>query len=248
MIKKFIPSYIFKKTEHIFFAFHAFKLLASKSTLSSNIRFAIAPMLEFAKISYKKGSDFGFLKVDNSSGGISNVIIELAVKYKYKNSENWLLISEPKGTGKTLSDHLKVKFNIEQHCLEIDSILGTAWDSGDFSFDLCRNNATVGITKRFDVVISQALIEHVFDPVEVIRNLILLLKQNTEQSECGILLIHTHNPLMPLHRWPIDTLRYHDDWFISLENYLPLTLLEINTQGHSVFAVFRIKPSRTNRT
>jgi SAM-dependent methyltransferase len=240
LLKSFIPNRFYNRYEYIFFAIHAFKILAGKKSFSANMRFAIAPMMEFAKICYNKGSDFSFLKLDNVSGGISNVLISMAIKHEPKASKNWLLVSEPYGTGAILKNHLSSKYMVERDCDEIDSVLGRDWNSGEFDFDLCRPNATLEISRKFDLIIAQALLEHVFDPVELLRNLIPLLNPNVTPNEAGILVIHTNNPLMPLHRWPVDTLRYHDDWFILVQQYLPLTLLELNTQGHNVFAVYQL--------
>ena len=82
--------------------------------------------------------------------------------------------------------------------------------------------------------------------MQVLKNLISTLKIDSDATNSGVLVVHTNNVLMPLHRYPIDTLRYNNDWFISVESYLPLTLLHFSLKGHHMFAVYRVNSNQSN--
>ena len=76
--------------------------------------------------------------------------------------------------------------------------------------------------------------EHLMDPVGVVRKLIELLELG------GHLYMHTLTPLYPYHNWPSDYLRYFPDWFRDLSKVLPnIELIELYCiEGH-VFSAYR---------
>jgi hypothetical protein len=59
--------------------------------------------------------------------------------------------------------------------------------------------------------------EHIHDPVGVLRRLVDLLEH------MGYLYIHTHNPGFQYHSFPRDYLRYYPDWFQDI----PLTVPDV---------------------
>ena len=100
----------------------------------------------------------------------------------------------------------------------------------DFEPDL---NVRQNFSPVYDVVLSQALLEHVSNPFMVIQNFIDLTKAG------GIIVIHTVNPKFPYHAFPIDCLRFYRDWFFDLENYLPLKVVDFLEADQHLFCVFK---------
>ena len=117
----------------------------------------------------------------------------------------------------------------------LEELLEVEWLDSEFNYDLCSAQLDFGsLEEQFDVVLSQSLLEHVVDPVQVIRNMAKLLKNE------GVLIVQTHNRLMFEHYFPIDTLRYNDDFFQSLKPYANLTCLSVHNSGNSITAVLQV--------
>lgn len=71
---------------------------------------------------------------------------------------------------------------------------------------------------QFDVIISQAMLEHLVDPYKHISDL-------TEHlTPGGHLVLHTHPPGFPYHRHPVDCLRFYPDWFEEVAKRLNLSV------------------------
>lgn len=169
--------------------------------------------------------------VDNSSGGFSIKLIDLAIRFSAGNK--WILVAEPAGTGKLLSDELSKSQDLKLEILEFETAVGVIWTPHDFEADLCSPLLKIPASVRADVVITQALLEHVVDPVMVIRNLLRTLDSG------GLVVIHTHNPLMKIHRFPIDTLRFNEDWFVNLSKYLDVSVVHVEIIQTSIYCVLR---------
>jgi hypothetical protein len=54
----------------------------------------------------------------------------------------------------------------------------------------------------------------------------------------GHIIIHTQNPQMAYHKCPVDCLRFFKDWFIEMQKYLPIKLVEWNEFGPHMFCVY----------
>jgi hypothetical protein len=195
----------------------------------------ILDILGYTKGVYSAHKPFpgGMLQVDNSSGGFLTRLIELAEKTTIEGK--WLLVSEPLEAPNQIS---KAWLMTGQKPLpeidSIESILETTWNSQDFAYDLCKYPVMQNHPK-YSVVLHQSLLEHVVDPVTVIRNL------NDFLAPGGIQVIQTVNIYCSLHRYPIDTLRFFPDFFINLENYLPLKCLNTFMENGSIYAVLQKK-------
>lgn len=90
----------------------------------------------------------------------------------------------------------------------------------------------------FGSIVCQATMEHLMDPVGVVRKFVEILEEG------GHLYLHTHTPMYQYHPWPADYLRYFPDWFRDLQMCIPeIQLIELYcVEGH-VFAAYR---KRTN--
>jgi hypothetical protein len=84
---------------------------------------------------------------------------------------------------------------------------------------------------RADLVVSQSLLEHVLDPVQTLDNLLQLVRDG------GFLALQTCNPVMRLHRYPIDTLRFNPDFFLQYAKTRDLDV-QVKESGASIFAFF----------
>jgi SAM-dependent methyltransferase len=84
----------------------------------------------------------------------------------------------------------------------------TAGKQGNFDFEWdFENDLPENLLGNFDLIVSQAMFEHLIDPYKHFKDLAGLLKQG------GYLAIHTHVPGYAYHRYPVDTLRFFPDWF-----------------------------------
>ena len=74
---------------------------------------------------------------------------------------------------------------------------------------------------KYDLIINQATLEHVYNPFQAMSNLLSSL--NTR----GILITHTHPPSFEYHRYPSDYFRFMKDWWLELHRYISnIELLE----------------------
>jgi len=173
----------------------------------------------------------GLLKVENSSGGFLVRIIELALTSEIQG--NWLLVSEPEEAGAQISQEWKEKYLVNLPKIEsIEIALNTEWNSQEFQYDLCIY-PVLHNPPKYSVVMHQSLLEHVVDPVTVIRNL------NDFLLPGGIQVIQTVNIFSSMHRFPIDTLRFFPDFFENLSNYLPVKCLDTFMENGSIYAVLQ---------
>ena len=73
---------------------------------------------------------------------------------------------------------------------------------------------------QFDLIISQAILEHLLNPYKHMYDLASLLAPK------GFLIIHTVCPGHPYHRHPIDACRFYPDWFEEIAKRLNLNIIK----------------------
>jgi hypothetical protein len=174
----------------------------------------------------------GMLEVSNSSGGFLERIIELGEEYS--ESGKWLLVSEPPNAGIQIREGWQKKYGYNlPEITSIEEVLGSSWTSQDFDYDLCFYPILQNPPK-YQVVMHQSLLEHVVDPVSVIRNLNDFLIPGV-----GIQVIQTVNIYSSLHRFPIDSLRFFPDFFENLEKYIEVKCLKTFMENGSIYAVLQ---------
>lgn len=179
---------------------------------------------------HEKILDESWLPVSNSTGGIRIQTIERALN-KSKANDKWLFVSEPTQIKKIVGEYIGNSRELDV----LEELLQIEWQDSGFNYDLCSNSLDLSsLMGQYEVVISQSLLEHVVDPVQVIRNLSKPLKED------GILIIQTHNRLMNEHHFPIDTLRYNEDFFLNLKPYTDLTCLDVINSGNAITAVLKL--------
>lgn len=88
-------------------------------------------------------------------------------------------------------------------------------------------------TKQFGLIVSHAMIEHLFDPVQHVRDLISLLEPG------GNLILHSVLPGFFYHRVPIDCYRFYPDFFESVSSRLGLSVVEKQISAFNITYKYR---------
>lgn len=98
-------------------------------------------------------------------------------------------------------------------------------------------------SRHFDSVICQATMEHLLDPVGVLRKIAALLANG------GHLYLHTHTPLYAYHACPRDYLRYFPDWFRDVGLVIPeIEVIEVYCAAGHAFAAYRKRVAAATRS
>ena len=85
----------------------------------------------------------------------------------------------------------------------------------------------------FGFVNSQAMLEHVVDPVQAMRNM-----KNVLGNE-GMIFIHTHGRAFGYHSFPIDCYRFSREVLIAWADLLDMKLMDLWCNAHHVFAAYK---------
>lgn len=187
----------------------------------------------------------GRIPVSNSSGGLLKPLIEPFIDDSL-GVRSILLVSEPPRAGEELEKYLLQRHENNPKVVGLriptikvfERVLNVEWHSAEPNYDLCSSELITKIKSdselygelRADLIILQSVLEHVGDPVRVLDNL-LELRQGTE----SILALQTCNPIMRIHRHPIDTLRFHEDFFLDYAKRRKLDVF-VSYSGASIFA------------
>lgn len=159
----------------------------------------------------------GKFSVPNASTGYHAILKQWWDTYK-PNNASWLLISEKNNVKPYFeAEYPNDNFQTLEYFAERHEV--------DYQYDLCDRNLPINVLK-FDSVVCQATLEHIYDPFSAMYNMINLLNKD------GILTIHTHTPTYPYHAYPRDYLRFHPDWFQDMPQLIGnVELLELFDAG-----------------
>jgi hypothetical protein len=186
----------------------------------------------------------GRIPVDNSSGGLLKPLIEPFFPSSLP-AVRVLLVSEPPVVAKQVLEYLESMTqpdgtqSLARQKIQVQTLeerIGLVWSPQVPQYDLCSKNFVRDLIQLklgreslvSELVVCQSLLEHVLDPVQVMDNLIELL------SEEGVLALQTCNPIMRIHRFPIDTLRFHPDFFFEYAKKKGLNVV-VKESGASIF-------------
>jgi hypothetical protein len=86
---------------------------------------------------------------------------------------------------------------------------------------------------KFNIIVSQVMLEHLIDPYKHLCDLSSLLAQN------GYLIVHTVCPGYSYHRYPVDTLRFYPDWFEEVGKRLRLTVTHRRVKNNNIFYMYQ---------
>lgn len=147
----------------------------------------------------------------------------------YNSGVNVLLISE---NNKVKEDFQKIYPNWKIVTIDNYPEISKVNDV-DIIGDICNNNNP--INDKYDLIINQATLEHVYNPFQAMNNLVKSLNTG------GILLTHTHPPNQEYHQYPRDYFRFMIDWWIDLPKYISnIELLELYMHNNThVFTCYK---------
>jgi SAM-dependent methyltransferase len=174
----------------------------------------------------------GNVPVRNESGGFLRKLLFLLKKHA-PNSTSVLLVNEPKGASTPIQEELSELLSKSVQVTQLEDVMGSKWGPQEFDVDYCVPGCFANVNARFDAILNQAMLEHIVDPVQVLKNLCSLLRTG------GVIVLQTVTPAISLHRYPIDTLRFHDDFFLTLGEYTDLVCEETYQIQGSIFAVLK---------
>ena len=179
----------------------------------------------------------GRFVVANASQGYHNLMKEWWEKY---NTGNDILIV---GEGEAAKNDFQAAYP-EWNIQTVDE--DTQWTRGAINItgDICDEHTLE--KNKYSLVICQSVLEHVFDPVMAIKNMLKSLKKD------GVLCLCTHPPGLgkyvreegyPYHAGPRDYLRFHLDFFEDFpeKSKIDAEVLEVFDNGTHILACFRIK-------
>jgi hypothetical protein len=196
--------------------------------------FTINPVFSFSK--YKRSWDThhtagvgGWVKVSNLSGGYHGLLRQWWEHYGL--GKRVLLISETSAVRKEFEALYR---NTEFVATDYFTEIAAHQSQPDVVWNLYDAPPAKLKEARFNSIICQATMEHVHDPVGVLRRLVALLEP------VGFVYIHTHTPGFQYHSFPRDYLRFYPDWFEDI----PLTVagvevVEIYCADGYAFCVLR---------
>lgn len=213
------------------FALYVLRYILRNNHLGEGIRGSLSDNISHSKDWFKDFEEI-FIPVKNESGFFRKSLVDLAVLHE-KNSGKWCLISEPPSVGKEISNYLNENYDLDREIYELETLLSVNWNAQEPNYDLCLPNVDLRQVGSFNVLILQSLLEHVIDPVQLVKNLSNIVIPG------GIIIIFTHNVLMPVHRYPIDTLRFHTDYFLNLGKYIGMDYEYVKNSGNGVYALYR---------
>jgi SAM-dependent methyltransferase len=119
-----------------------------------------------------------------------------------------------------------IKDAIHAECI-VTAGLGTC----DLQWNFEENPPVVDMP--FDLIISQAILEHLLNPYKHLHDLVSLLQPN------GHLILHTVIPGFPFHRYPIDAVRFFPDWFEEAALKLKLSVERKRLRYTHIFYCFK---------
>lgn len=132
-----------------------------------------------------------------------------------------LFVGENKITAAILKDKLNANEVYTTGLLEADYI----WNF--------EENIPHALERKFDLIVSQAIFEHLLNPYKHLDDLSKLLNIN------GCIIIHTVMPGFKYHRYPIDAVRFFPDWFEEVAKRLKMQIERKRIKGTHIFYMYK---------
>ncbi len=130
-----------------------------------------------------------------------------------------------------LAGENKTTASILQEKINANEVYTTGLSDVDYQWDFDED--IPAIEGYFNLVITQAILEHIINPYKHIQDLISLLQIN------GHLILHTVIPGFPYHRYPIDAVRFFPDWFEKVAERLKLTIVKKKIRETHIFYMYK---------
>ena len=167
-------------------------------------------------------SENNWLPAPNLSTGFHGILRqywEFYSKQRFKNNEIKVLLVSENSNVKKLFKFMYPNWNID--IIDLYPELQNKDDNSIILGDICSFKNPLD-NNKYDIIIAQAILEHVYNPFQAMYNFSNSLKQN------GLLIVHTHPPGFGYHRHPCDYIRFMKDWWYDLGKYIDnLELLEL---------------------
>lgn len=172
-----------------------------------------------------------YIPAPNSSGFFHSILLEY-MKF-YGVGDSILLVTEPKESCEVFKTYFGSNISVdifpEKVVKNVVEINGNVTEV--FQDDL---NVIIDVQKKYDTVFCQAVLEHVCRPSICIENLVNMT------NEGGIIVLMSHSPSFQYHAYPIDCVRFFRDFYVDLQKYLPINLLEYDEYDNAYnFVVYR---------
>ena len=169
---------------------------------------------EFDKNNY---NSFSVGNLPSESGFYWGELIKWATDI---NPECVLFVGENKSTAKILKDKINA-----------GKVLTAGLSDVDYKWNFEEDFPV--IEKKIDLVVSQAILEHLINPYKHLHDLTNLI------SSKGYIMIHTVTPGFPYHRYPIDSLRFFPDWFEEVAKRFNLNVINRKIQDTHIFYMYQ---------
>jgi SAM-dependent methyltransferase len=164
--------------------------------------------------------------LDKPSGGIRGCIVHFCAQLPRPGSV--LLPGEPSALRDVYADMLGMR---------ADGIVTAGlMDDADFCWNFEEEPPAMG---TYDLILSQAMLEHLIDPYKHMRDLAQLL------SPGGHLVMLTVLPGFAYHRHPIDCVRFFPDWFEEVAQRLSLDVVDKLIWQQRIVYCFRRQLARS---
>lgn len=131
-----------------------------------------------------------------------------------------LLVGESKNTAKVLKDKINAVEVLTAGLSDVDYY----WN---FEEDIPI------IEKEIDLILSQAMFEHLLNPYKHLQDLTNLITKK------GHIIIHTVMPGFHYHRYPIDSVRFFPDWFEETANRFRLKIIRKRMNNTHIFYMYK---------
>ena len=158
---------------------------------------------EFDKNNY---SSFSVHNLPSESGFYWGELIKWSADI---NPKCILFAGENKSTAKILKDKINA-----------DQVLTAGLSDVDYKWNFEEDFPV--IEKKVDLIVSQAIFEHLLNPYKHLHDLANLI------SNKGHIIIHTVMPGFGYHRYPIDSFRFFPDWFEEVAKRVELKIIKMD--------------------
>lgn len=134
--------------------------------------------------------------------------------------ENVLFVGENKKTAEILKDKINAR-----------KVLTAGLSDVDYKWNFEEDPPVIEM--KVDLIISQAIFEHLLNPYKHFQDLTSLI------SSEGYIMIHTVIPGFSYHRHPIDSLRFFPDWFEELATRFGLKIIKKRIKNSHIFYMYQ---------
>ena len=105
---------------------------------------------------------------------------------------------------------------------------------GDAEFEWnFENDAPEELMQGFDLIVSQAILEHLLNPYKHLSDLRSLVGEN------GYIVLHTVMPGFSYHRHPIDSVRFYPDWFEEAGKRIGLRAVKKRINDNHIYYMYQ---------